>query len=230
MNATPDHIFYETAGAREYILRFDVGATARTILIVPPLFDEMNRTRRMIVETMRALAAQGVNSMLPDLPGCNESLAPMSQQSVTGWRDAVVDVTRQHKVTHIAAIRGGCLLDDSAAIPCLRLAPVTGASLLKTMLRTRIAADREAGVSTSMEELRALSENADLDLAGHRLSPLMLKEMDAAIPAQGNLFREVEMSDIAGTPLWLRSEPGENADMSAALARQLEEWSASCAR
>ena len=230
MNATPDHIFYETAGAREYILRFDAGAAVRTILIVPPLFDEMNRTRRMIVQTMRALAAQGVSSMLPDLPGCNESLAPMSQQSVTGWRHAVADVTRHHKTTHIVAIRGGCLLDDAAELPCLRLAPVAGASLLKTMLRTRIAADREAGVSNSVEELRALGDNADLDLAGYRLSSLMLQELDAAIPAQGEFLNEVRMSDVAGTPLWLRSEPGENADMSAALARRLDEWSAICGR
>ena len=230
MNATRDHISYETAGAQEYILRFDVGAAARTILIFPPLFDEMNRTRRMIVETMRGLALRGVSSMLPDLPGCNESLAPMSQQSVTGWRNAVADVTRQYQVTHIAAIRGGCLLDDAAELPCLRLAPVAGASLLKTMLRTRIAADREAGVSVSMEELRALGDNADLDLAGYRLSPRMLNELDAAIPVQGDLLTEVQMSDVAGTPLWLRSEPGENADMSEALARQLDAWSAACAR
>lgn len=226
MNAT----FYETAGAPEYILRFGGGAAARTICIIPPLFDEMNRTRRMMIEAMRALAMRGISSMLPDLPGCNESLAPMARQSITGWRNAVADVTRQHEVTHIAAVRGGCLLDDVAGLPSLRLAPVAGASLLKTMLRTCIAADREAGVNTSMEELRAMGETADLDLAGYALGRLMLKELDAAIPAPGDFISEVQMSDIAGTPLWLRSEPGENADMSAALAARLDAWSATCAK
>ncbi len=230
MNVTPDHIFYQTAGAREYILRFDAGAAERAIAIIPPLFDEMNRTRRMMIEAMRALGLRGVSSMLPDLPGCNESLAPMAQQSITGWRNAVADVTRQYKVTHIAAIRGGCLLDDVAGLPSLRLAPVAGASLLKTMLRTRIAADREAGVNTSMEELRAMGERADCDLAGYALGPSMLKELDAANPAQGDFISEVQNADIAGTPLWLRSEPGENANMSAALAARLDAWSATCGR
>lgn len=230
MTATPDHIFYETAGTREYILRFGGGVAARTICIIPPLFDEMNRTRRMLVEAMRALALRGVSSMLPDLPGCNESLAPMAQQSITGWRNAIADLARQYQVTHIAAIRGGCLLDDIVGLPSLRLAPIKGALLLKTMLRTRIAADREGGVNTSIEELRAMCETADIELAGYSLSPLMLKELDAARPVQRDSISEVDISDIAGTPLWLRSEPGENADMSAGLAAHLDAWSATCGR
>lgn len=230
MNATADHIFYETAGGREYILRLEGGEAARTILIIPPLFAEMNRTRRMMVEAMRALALRGVGSMLPDLPGCNESLAPMSQQSLTVWRKAVTDVTHQHRVTHIAAIRGGCLLDDISGMPSLRIAPIAGASLLKTILRTRIAADREAGINISMEELRAMGETAGLDLAGYTLGPVMLKELDTARPAQCDLISEMQLANIGGTPLWLRSEPGENADMSAALARELDAWSVSCAR
>lgn len=230
MNATPDHIFYETAGNREYGLRFDVATGARKILIIPPLFDEMNRTRRMIVEAMRALAVQGVSSVLPDLPGCNESLAQMSQQSLTGWRNAVRDITRQIHVTHIAALRGGCLLDDEAGPPSLRLAPVAGATLLKTMLRTRIAADREAGISASMDVLRTQGARDNLDLAGYVVSPVMLNELDTASPVQGDHIHELPMSDIAGTPLWLRSEPGENAQMSSALALQWDSWSATCVR
>lgn len=230
MNAAPDHIFYETSGNREYSLRYQGNAGAPTILILPPLFDEMNRTRRMVIEAMRALAVRGVSSVLPDLPGCNESLAPMAQQSLTGWRAAIADLTRQIEVTHIAAIRGGCLLDDDTGLPSLRLAPVAGASLLKTMLRTRIAADREAGISTSLETLRTHGATDCLDLAGYVVSPVMLKELDAAIPVQGDHVRELPMPDIAGAPLWLRSEPSENAQMSAALALQWDMWSATCAR
>src|SRR3546814_11084271 len=60
--------------APEHIFRIDpVGTSSATILIVPPLFEEANRTRRTLVLAMRALAAEGFAALLPDLPGQNES-------------------------------------------------------------------------------------------------------------------------------------------------------------
>ncbi|WP_195908528.1 hypothetical protein [Novosphingobium sp. Gsoil 351] len=38
---------------------------AARILIVPALFEEFNRTRRMLVETMRTLAGARIASVLP---------------------------------------------------------------------------------------------------------------------------------------------------------------------
>src|SRR3546814_7955467 len=53
------------------------GAPRTTVLFVPPLFEEANRTRRTLVLAMRALAAQGFAALLPDLPGPNASLVPL---------------------------------------------------------------------------------------------------------------------------------------------------------
>jgi hypothetical protein len=45
-----------------------IGASdAPPILFVPPLLEEMNRTRALIVSVMRRLAAQGLGCWLPDL-------------------------------------------------------------------------------------------------------------------------------------------------------------------
>src|SRR3546814_4854209 len=57
------------------------GAPRTTVLFVPPLFEEANRTRRTLVLAMRALAAQGFAALLPDLPGQNESLVPLIERS-----------------------------------------------------------------------------------------------------------------------------------------------------
>ncbi len=83
----------------------------------------------------------------------------------------------------IASIRGGALIDDVAAAAHWRLAPVRGASLLKTMMRTRIAGDREAGRDTSMAELEAKAANEPVRLAGNILSPAMIAELRDAEPA-----------------------------------------------
>lgn len=230
MTRTPDHLFYEVGTAREYCLRFSAESADRTILFVPPLFDEMNRSRRMIVETMRHLAAQGVASIFPDLPGCNESISPLEQQSVTQWRTTIAAAAAQLGATHVASLRGGCLLDDAATLPICRLAPTSGASLLKTLFRTRIASDREAGIVTSIDELRNLGIQDNIDLAGHVIAPKMLQELEAATPTSANHMIEITLTDIDGTPLWLRAEPGESSPMSAAYARYLQQWSSGCGK
>lgn len=223
MKAAPAHLSYATGGQHEFCLGLGDAGAARTILIVPPLFDEMNRTRRMLVEAMRVLATRRVRSLLPDLPGCNESLAELSGQSLGNWRQAVADCADQLQATHIASVRGGTLIDDGAVLPRWHLAPAKGASLLKTMLRARIAADREAGVTVTAEQLLA---TAPVELAGNILSAEMLAALETAHPSEAAYVARLE--EVAGSPLWLRAEPGENVAMSEAIADEIDRWSTSC--
>lgn len=230
MRPQPVHIYYNTSGQSEYCLRFGPAEADCTILFVPPLFDEMNRTRRMTVETMRELAKRDVASLLPDLPGCNESRAALSSQSIESWRNAVSEAAKQLGATHVVSIRGGSLLDDAAGLPIWRLAPVKGASLLKTLLRARISADKEAGLSTSAEQLIIEGQQHGLNLAGHALGPAMLGDLEKAIPVATENVTEATLADVAGTALWLRSEPGDSPEMSATLAAHIDRWSAACGR
>lgn len=230
MRPQPVHLHYSTATQSEYGIRFGPADADRIILIVPPLFDEMNRTRRMVAEAMRGLAKRDVASLLPDLSGCNESTAALSSQSIESWRRAVSDVATQLGATHVVSIRGGGLLDDAAGLPMWRLAPVKGASLLKTLLRARIAADKEAGIVTTAEQLIIEGQHDGLDLAGHAIGPAMLMDLEKAHPVASDEITEATLTDVAGTALWLRSEPGESPEMSAALAGYIDRWSASCGR
>ena len=81
------HLSYHFDGRAEQLLTIGSGDPA--ILFVPPLFDEMNRMRRTLVLAMHALAERDIASTLMDLPGANESLAPLEEQSLTRWREAV---------------------------------------------------------------------------------------------------------------------------------------------
>ena len=56
MSPRPEFRTYNFAGHEEHVLCFAAGSSRR-ILIIPPLFDEMNRCRRMLVQAMRELAA-----------------------------------------------------------------------------------------------------------------------------------------------------------------------------
>jgi hypothetical protein len=225
----PEYRTYHIAGHDEHVLCFGVGA-ARQILIVPPLFDEMNRVRRMLAQAMRDLASCSVGSMLVDLPGCNESSADLALQSMTSWAEAVGAAASQLGATHIASLRGGALVDHGATtLPHWRLAQAKGSSLLKTMLRTRIAGDKEAGQVTSEAELLAAAQAGPIELAGNRLGRDMIASLANATPQPVPLLTEPQLgSDIAGSPLWLRAEPQDDAAMSAAIAADLDGWSAAC--
>ncbi len=217
----------------EHRLRIDPAGTPRaTILIVPPLFEEANRTRRTLALAMRALAAEGFAAVLPDLPGQNESLVPMEQVDLARWQDALAGVAAGiDGPVMIASVRGGTLIDHGAkAAAWWRLAPVGGASLLRTLLRARVSADREAGITSSLEELQAEAKTAPLLLAGNRLSPAMVAQLGTSEAQAVEPLRSVGLGadGIAGTPLWLRAEPGEDAAMAAAIAADISAWSKTC--
>ena len=229
MTHAPAHLQYEFGGVREHCLSFGDAGASRSILIIPPLFDEMNRVRRMLVETMRLLATGGVHSLLIDLPGCNESGADLAAQTMESWQQSVAAAAKQLGATHTASIRGGALIDHVPALPNWRLAPVKGSSLLKTMLRTRIAAEKEGGNSVTVDQLMTAAQSSPLELSGNVLDIAMLESLDSAEPAPAASLREVALADIAGTALWLRAEPQDSPTMSAAIAADLDQWSASCA-
>lgn len=229
MSLRPEYRTYHFAGHDEHVLCFGAGSS-RQILIIPPLFDEMNRCRRMLVQAMRGLVERGTGSFLVDLPGCNESLTALEKQSLSTWREAVGAATEQLGATHIASLRGGALVDNGVAnLPHWRLAPAKGSSLLKTMIRTRIAGDKEAGKSTSEAGLMEAAKTGPIGLAGNMLGPAMVAELESAEPVDvAQLTVRTLGQDIAGSTLWLRAEPQDDPVMSAAIAADLGQWSTSC--
>lgn len=217
----------------EHILRMETtGAPRAAVLIVPPLFDEANRLRRTLVLAMRALAAAGFATVLPDLPGQNESLVALEAVDLERWQDALAQVAAGIAgPLVVASVRGGALIDHRAkAAAWWRLAPAGGASLLRTMMRARVTADREAGIESSLDSLRQAAEAAPLLLAGNALSPAMVAQLGAAEAQPVEPLRSIGLGPdgIAGTPLWLRAEPGEDAAMAAAIAADITAWSKTC--
>lgn len=219
--------------APEHQLRIDpAGPPRATIVFVPPLFEEANRTRRTLVLAMRALVADGFAALLPDLPGQNESLVPLVNVDLDQWQAALDAVTGAiDGPIIVASVRGGALIDHRVkAAAWWRLAPVGGASLLRTLMRARASADREAGIASSLESLQAAAQTAPLLLAGNALSPAMIAGLCAAEAQPVEPLRSILLGEggIVGTPLWLRAEPGEDADIARAIAADIAAWSKTC--
>lgn len=208
---------FDGGTAEEYALSFDRERRHR-LLIVPALFDEANRMRRLTVEVMRRLDGAGIDSVLPDLPGCNESPQPLEAQTPDSWRDAMTAAAAHFGATHVLGIRGGALLTPGD-LPCWHYAPVKGATILRQLIRSRILASRENGVTESQDSLMEVGLAAGLELSGFRLGTEFLRQFQTLRPETP--ATEIGQDTIGGGGLWLRAEPGEDRQQADALAAVL---------
>lgn len=228
----PAFVSYEFADRKELCLSI-AAQSAHRVLLVPPLFDEMNRMRKMMVDVMRVLHTLEISSFLPDLPGTNESLVNLEHVPLSDWQKAIQACAQQHQISHIASFRGGALaVAEMQTADHWIFSPVKGATILRTMMRTKVAADREAGLNTSLAELAQQAKTGVLELAGNIIGSDLLAQLDAAQIPEPKSQRIVRLESdnkpgdvqIPGSALWLRAEPDDDPAMSSAVAQDIATW------
>ncbi len=215
MTALAETGCYQSRRSEEHYLRF-LPQSDIQVYFIEPFFEERNFLRRTLLELARALAQQGIGSFIPDLPGTGESELTLSDIYLSDWREAVTDTTQwlsdaAGQPPHIAALRGGALIDDAAVgASWWRFAPATGIDILRPMRRA------------------SLMTGEDATLAGYAIPTQMLAEIEQASPnAVDGPLHECR-AQSAGAPLWRRAEPGEDRDLVTALAGDLVQWVRSC--
>jgi hypothetical protein len=212
---------WTTSGAdgttgEELLISFDRARPVR-VLICPAWFDEANKLRRFTVEVMRRLDKAGIDSFLPDLPGCNESLTPLGVQTLAGWKAGMTGAAHFLKATHVLAIRTGALLAPTH-LPGWHYAAQSGPKLLRGMIRARTIAAREAGREEKAEALLALGRSEGLMLGGWALGGAMLRALADTEPRLADGQSEIAQTALGGPGLWLRAEPDEDTRQADALA------------
>jgi hypothetical protein len=198
----------------ELALAFDRGREHR-LLVLPAWFDEANKLRRQTVEVMRRLDLSGIDSVLPDLPGCNESETPLETQTLDDWRAAATAAAGHFRASHVLAIRAGAMLAP-AGTPGWAYAPVEGKRILRSMLRARTIAAREAGKTERSEDLTERAREDGIELGGWPIGATMFRALETAGPSDGLI--EIEQAALGGAGLWLRAEPDEDPEQADALA------------
>lgn len=214
---------YDWPGGREAMLR--LGPDEGPVVIVAlPLFEEANRTRTFAVAIMRALAERGIASVLPDLPGTNESLVATEDATLEVWRAAFATAASAAGARHGVAIRSGALLDVSADLASRwHFAPQPGAMLERELDRVR-----QAGGGAGDGDV--------VEIAGNRLSSTLLGQLGAASLSDERirtirLAQDAQPADrkIEGAPLWRRAEPDNDVALADTLTKDIEEWVRTCA-
>ena len=212
---------YRSDGREEWVMRLGAAA-APPILFVPPLFEEMNRTRALLAGVMRRLASRGHGCWLPDLTGTGESEQALDTARWDDWRHDVMSAATHVEAAAgraplVASLRGGCLIDDAAAgIGWWRLAPVAGASLARDMVRAGLAGVEWAGYAPAAELRGRLEDATPVDQEPLRVVRLASDAGKADVK-------------VPGPALWRRSEPGNSDELAEAIAADIALWHAKCA-
>merc|ERR1711948_127356 len=149
-----------------------MGGRAVRVLICPAWVDEANKLRRFTVEVMRRLDRAGIDTLLPDLPGCNESLLPPHDQTLGGWRSDMIAAAEALRATHVLALRAGALVAPRG-LPGWHYAAQSGPKLLRGMVRAQVIASREAGIADTSEALMERGRAEGLVLGGWDIGPAL---------------------------------------------------------
>ena len=161
----------------EMVLGFDKARKLR-LLVIPPLFEEANKFRHQVTEIMRRLDEAGVDCFCPDLPGCNESLAPFAAQTLAGWREAATRASAYFpRRMSLRCAPDVWLAPES--LPGWLYAPAKPATVLRTMLRARAQISaREAGREVTANDLLAQGYENGIELPDGRSDPALVAELE----------------------------------------------------
>lgn len=200
------------------------------VILIQPLFDEANRLRKTLSNVKHGLHALGFGVTLPDFPGTGESLTALHDNTLDDMRTAVRSLVAQRKSAKqsviLASFRGGALIDTCLESDGVwRLAPDTGARFLRDMSRT--VSVRHHG----------LTNDEIYDRAGYALPRGFLADLEAAVPVAARKLRIARLAQdpndadvrIPGAPLWRRSEPGEDSELTQAIIDDISSWATKCA-
>lgn len=218
------------------MLRFGP-ADGPVAVLLPPLFEEANRTRRLMAGMARALAAKGIASVMPDLPGQGDSVVDgVRLATLREALDAAVDAAAggDGALPYAVSVRSGALVDPLARVAGRwRFAPQTGEELLRDLGRIR-----QAATGTAFDPAAHFHATEPVEIAGHRIAGAMLVELATAVGFAGAAsLRTVRLASdprpadarVDGAPLWRRTEPGDDPALAERLAADVAEWIGRCA-
>ncbi len=218
-----------------------------SVLFVPPFGEELNKSRRMVAEQSRWLAAAGYTVLRPDLYGCGDSAGELEDAHWDDWLYDLGQAARRLREDHpgplhLWGLRTGCLLAGMLA-HCLQTPPAAllywqpvanGQVFLNQFLRLRVAAGLIDGQGESTKALRArLQAGESLDIAGQRLPPQIADALQNArlpAPPAGSTVHWFEVSQgktpalAPASERWLDARREEGAEVTSHAVRGEAFW------
>ncbi len=205
---------------------------AHWVLVVPPLGEELNKSRRTLGLLGQSLAGVGLGLVVVDLFGTGDSEGDFRAATWQGWVADIACARRWlldqgARRVDLLAVRGGALLAwdylaqaQAEAERLLLWQPIIGGHQLATqLLRLRLAAGAlgkgEAETAASLRD--QLAREHWLDIAGYRFSAGLFAGLEAArlTPLQGRRIGAID---------WFQVQPGTDQALAPAAQSTLDAW------
>lgn len=187
------------------------------VLIVPPLAEEMNKSRKMLAQVAQGLAARGRAALIVDLFGTGDSEGEFRDGEWACWKNdlaAAADWSASlgWPVRSMLATRVGCILGgemarerDLALERTVFWQPMGSASRwLDQFLRLRVAASMvDSATPETVAALRTrLKAGEVVEVAGYDITGKLADALDAAqlAPNLGAQLGEVRWMEIVRSP------------------------------
>lgn len=199
MNASISGHFLGPRGSKTFVLlrRPSGRPSGRTVLVVPPFAEEMNKARRLVADTAEQLVAGGTAVLQPDFFGTGDSDGEFREATLDRWL-ADLGATCQWSaqqgfaVSAALAVRLGCAIVSRAVteqvLPHVDRSvfwqPVLdGNKFLKQFLRLRVAASMMAeDRKESVREIRSrISDGETVEVAGYPLTDRMCAGLEELV-------------------------------------------------
>ncbi len=191
-----EHFFLQGSAGRLYCV-YHAAPTPLpgrpALLHLPAFAEEMNKSRRMVSLAARALAANGIASLVLDPYGTGDSEGEFGDADWRTWLDdgatALAELQRRgHLTLGLWGLRTGCLMaaelvrDVGATLLLCWQPVVSGEQFLNQFLRLRVAGARLRGdEGESVKELRAeIDAGKSIEVTGYDLSPGLCAGMASA--------------------------------------------------
>ena len=186
--------FVDCAGGRIFLLlrRPAIPTQRHCVLFVPPFAEEMNKCRRQMAVTARALVDKGLSVLTVDLWGTGDSEGEFATATWEIWKANIATAVRwAHQIGVVVEALVGIRLGCALAAESLRDAglsvrtsvfwqPVdSGRQFMSQFLRLRVAASIMTNNRETVDGLRAMLRRGEpLEVAGYTLSPQLWEQVE----------------------------------------------------
>ncbi len=193
------------------------------VLLLPPLHEEMNRSRLQLRRIGEHLQARGHSVLLGDLSGTGDSAGEFGEASLERWRADVEalfdDLQTDHPAAPVTvALRGGALLVPARCRHWIAAFPLaSGAQQIRLWLRQRLYMGRFQGEDIDSAALLAQWREHGIEVAGYALSPALLTELERA---------RLRVGDTAAGHVIEWQQPQPSASFAKDIARGALRWRA----
>ncbi|WP_114327634.1 hydrolase 2, exosortase A system-associated [Candidatus Colwellia aromaticivorans] len=205
--------FLDSNGQSIFTIYFQVPEHVKhvkTLLVVPPFAEEMNKSRKMLSDFARMASVMGVAVLLVDLYGTGDSEGELEQATWQQWHQDVASCLAWLRENTpnvdigLLGLRLGATLamDITCKNEALDISDVVlwqpvinGKQFVGQFLRLRLAASVvTSGVKESAAQLQhILAESGTLEVAGYMLNSQLINDIEAINLSTVNLATEREI-------------------------------------